>query len=104
MATKNVLSFGSNIGFDTERSSIHFYYYYYHHHLFSLEEFKLTIYRNSKESVTRKKRSENGLIQQLSVIWRITFENNIKQESCSTECRKRFLCFPISVINGSIHF
>ena len=38
MATKNVLSFGSNIGFDTdlERSSIHFYYYYYHHHLFSL--------------------------------------------------------------------
>ena len=38
MATKNVLSFGSNIGFDTdlERFSIHFYYYYYHHHLCSL--------------------------------------------------------------------
>ena len=38
MATKNCLSFGSNIGFDTdlESSSIHFYYYYYyHHHLFS---------------------------------------------------------------------
>ena len=40
MATKNCLSFGSNIGFDTdlESSSLHFYYYYnyyYHHHLFS---------------------------------------------------------------------
>ena len=54
----------------------------------------MTIYRNSKESVIRKKRSENGLIQQLSVIWRITFGSNIKQEAVVLNAERDFFAFP----------
>ena len=77
MATKNCLSFGSNIGFDTdlERSSIHFYYYYYHQHLFRFRNLSCLFREILKKVLPERSVQKTDLIQQLSVIWRITFES-----------------------------